>query len=186
MSNITGVRRTRELIEKYGLDSVDFYAGSLMDYAERLTRHTIQEIPDGEYHFEDFMDNDGLTSEKVRICVSIGIRGDEAVLDFGGSDLQVRGSINAVQAITLSAVLYVFRCLVKRDIPTNAGCLRPVEVITQKGTIVDAQFPAAVAGGNVETSQRIVDVILGAFFQALPDRIPAAGQGRRGGGGGGR
>jgi N-methylhydantoinase B len=177
MANITGVRRTRELIEKYGLGSVQFYAESLMDYAERLTRHTIQEIPDGEYRFEDFMDNDGLTKEKIGVRVSIRIHGDEAVLDFGGSDPQVRGSINAVHAITLSAVLYVFRCLVRRDIPTNAGCLRPVEVVTRKGTIVDAQFPAAVAGGNVELSQRIVDVILGALSKAIPDNIPAASQG---------
>jgi N-methylhydantoinase B len=98
-------------------------------------------------------------------------------LDFSESDPQVAGSVNAVRAITLSAVLYVFRCLIREDIPTNAGCLRPIEVITKPGTIVDAQFPAAVAGGNVETSQRIVDVLLGALSAALPGIVPAASQG---------
>ncbi|MBW1959143.1 MAG: hydantoinase B/oxoprolinase family protein [Deltaproteobacteria bacterium] len=177
MANITGVRRTRELIEKYGLETVRFYAGSLMDYAERLTRKTIREIPDGIYDFEDVMDDDGISDDRIKIRVKIVVQGDEVTLDFSGCDAQVRGSINAVYAITLSAVLYVFRSLVLADIPTNAGCLRPLTVLTQKGTIVDARFPAAVSGGNVELSQRIVDVVLGALSKALPHTIPAAAQG---------
>jgi len=177
MANITGVRRTEELVEKYGLETVRFYAGSLMDYAERLTRKTIREIPDGIYDFEDIMDNDGISDDRIKICVILTVQGDEAILDFSGCDSQVRGSINAVYAITLSAVFYVFRSLVLQNIPTNAGCLRPVTVLTKKGSIVDAQFPAAVAGGNVELSQRIVDVVLGALSKALPHGIPAAGQG---------
>jgi N-methylhydantoinase B len=177
MGNITGIRRTQELIEKYSLETVDFYAKRLMDYAERLTRHAIEEIPDGTYTFEDFMDDDGFTQDTVKIHVTVTIQGDKAILDFRKSSPQVEGSINAVHAITLSAVLYVFRALVQRDIPTNDGVLRPITVQTLKGTVVDAQFPAAVAGGNVETSQRIVDVILGAFAQALPERLPAASQG---------
>ncbi|MGD8548822.1 MAG: hydantoinase B/oxoprolinase family protein [Desulfobacterales bacterium] len=177
MANITGVRRTGELIEKYGLETVRFYAGSLMDYAERLTRKTIREIPDGIYDFEDVMDDDGISDDWIKIRVKIIVQGDKVTLDFSGCDAQVRGSINAVYAITLSAVLYVFRSLVLEDIPTNAGCLRPLTVLTIKGTIVDAQFPAAVAGGNVELSQRIVDVVLGALSKALPHAIPAAAQG---------
>ena len=177
MANMTGGRRTKELILKHTLGTVGFYAGALMDYAERLTRETIQEIPDGVYTFEDFLDDDGLDHEKIRIHVAITIGRDEAELDFTKSDSQVAGCVNAVYAITLSAVLYVFRSLVTKDIPTNAGCLRPIKVLTKKGTIVDAQFPAAVAGGNVETSQRIVDVILGALSKALPETIPAASHG---------
>ncbi|MGW8221162.1 MAG: hydantoinase B/oxoprolinase family protein [Syntrophobacteria bacterium] len=177
MGNTTGVRRTQELIQKYTLETVEFYARSLMDYAERVTRHAIKEIPDGVYDFEDSMDNDGFTEDRVKIHVSVTIEGDQALLNFSKSSPQVRGSINAVYAITLSAVLYVFRALVERDIPTNAGVLRPITVLTQEGSIVDAQFPAAVAGGNVETSQRIVDVVLGALSQALPKKIPAASQG---------
>ncbi len=177
MANHTGVKRTRELINAYSLATVDFYARALMDYAERVTRHMIQQIPDGVYTFEDFMDDDGLGRERVKIHVSLTIQGDRAVLDFSQCDDQVPGSINAVYAITLSSVLFVFRSLIERDIPTNAGCLRPLEVITRKGTVLDARFPAAVAGGNVETSQRIVDVVLGALSKALPHRIPAASQG---------
>jgi N-methylhydantoinase B len=177
MGNITGIRRTQELIDKYSLKTVDFYAKRLMDYAVRLIRHTIMGIPDGTYSFEDFMDDDGFSDEGVRIHVSVTIQDDTAILDFRESSPQVGGSINAVYAITLSAVLYVFRSLVARDIPTNGGILRPITLLTQKGTVVDAQFPAAVAGGNVETSQRIVDVILGSLAQALPGKIPAASQG---------
>jgi N-methylhydantoinase B len=177
MANITGVRRTEELIAKYGLENTLFYAGALMDYAERLTRKTIQDIPDGIYTFEDFMDDDGISDRNIKLQVKITIYNDTATLDFSGCDLQVRGSVNAVYAITLSAVLYVFRSLVSTAIPTNAGCMRPIRVLTRKGTIVDACFPAAVAGGNVELSQRIVDVVLGALSQAVPDKIPAASQG---------
>jgi len=177
MANITGVKRTEELIEKYGLETVRSYSNGLMDYAETLTRKTIREIPDGVYDFEDFMDDDGLSDRPIAARVTITIQGDQATLDFSESDLQVKGSINAVYAITLSAVLYVFRSLVTRDIPTNAGCLRPIAVLTKKGTIVDAQFPAAVAGGNVEMSQRVVDVVLGALSKAMPETIPAASQG---------
>jgi N-methylhydantoinase B len=177
MGNITGIRRTRELVDKYSLKTVKFYAKRLMDYAERVTRKTISEIPDGIYSFEDFMDDDGFGNDKVKIRVSVTIQGDKALLDFRKSSPQVGGSINGVYAITLSAVLYVFRALVNSDIPTNDGVLRPITVLTEKGTVVDARFPAAVAGGNVETSQRIVDVILGALAEALPERIPAASQG---------
>ena len=177
MANLTGAQRSRELIEKYGLKMVNLYAGSLNDYSEKVTRSAIAMIPDGEYEFEDFMDSDGIDQEKIKIAVRLEIDGDEALLHFTGCAPQVRGSINAVYAITLSAVLYVFRSLVEEDIPTNAGCLRPLKVITHKGSIIDANFPAAVAGGNVETSQRIVDVVLGALAKALPESIPAAGQG---------
>ncbi len=177
MANITGVKRMKELIDKYSIDTVEFYAKNLINYSESIMRKTIKQIPDGTYSFEDFMDGDGIEKEKIKIAVKITIDKDKAVLDFTKTDRQVEGSINAVYSITLSAVLYVFRSLVKEDIPTNAGCLKPIEVITKKGSLVDAAFPASVVGGNVETSQRIVDVILGALSKALRGKIPAASQG---------
>ncbi|MEJ5301228.1 MAG: hydantoinase B/oxoprolinase family protein [Thermodesulforhabdaceae bacterium] len=177
MANMTGIKRLEELITKYGLEVCRTYAEALMDYTERVMRRVIREIPDGVYHFTDFMDDDGVDREDIAIRLKLEIKGDEAILDFTESDLQVSGSINAVYAITLSAVLYVFRCLSDEDVPTNEGLSRPIKVITRKGTIVDAEFPAPVAGGNVETSQRIVDVILGALAQAIPEKVPAASQG---------
>ena len=177
MANITGIKRMKEIIEKYSLETVTFYAKELMNYSERVMRKTIEAIDDGVYSFKDYMEDDGISRQNIKIHLDLTIKSDEAILDFTKSNNQVDGSINAVYAITLSAVLYVFRSLVQQDIPTNMGCLRPIKVITRKGSIVDAKFPAAVAGGNVETSQRIVDVILGALAKAIPDRIPAASQG---------
>jgi N-methylhydantoinase B len=177
MANFTGIQRTLELIKKYGLDTVNFYAKNLKDYAERVMRATIATIPDGHYQFTDVLDDDGLGTEQIAIRLQVRVAGSQVSLDFSESDPQVAGSVNAVRAITVSTVLYVFRSLIREDIPTNAGCLRPLEIITTPGTIVDAQFPAAVAGGNVETSQRIVDVLLGALAAALPGLVPAASQG---------
>ena len=177
MANITGVKRIRELADKYTPEAVDFYANSLIDYSEKITRNTIKKIPDGIYEFEDVMEDDGHENKNIKIKVSILVQGDQVTIDFSKSDRQVQGSINAVYAITLSSVLYVFRSLIKENIPTNAGCFKPIKLKTLKGTIVDAEFPAAVAGGNVETSQRIVDTLFGALAKALPTSIPAASQG---------
>lgn len=177
MANVTGIRRTKEIIEKYGLETTLFYSRALMDHSEAVTRAAIQAIPDGVYEFEDFLDDDGISPEPVPIRVRLTIQEDTAHLDFSKSGDQVSGSLSAVRAITLSAALYVFRSLIQGDVATNAGCMRPIQVVTREGSVVDARFPAAVAGGNVETSQRLVDVILGALAQAIPDKIPAASQG---------
>jgi len=177
MANITGVQRCRELLDKYGPQQVDLYAAALIDYAERMMRSAIAAIPDGTYHYADCLDDDGFGHEAISIDLKLEVAGDRAVLDFVDSSAQVQGGVNAVYAITLSAVLYAFRCLVEEEIPTNAGCQRPIEVKTQKGSVVDATFPSSVAAGNVETSQRVVDVVFCALSQALPERIPAASQG---------
>lgn len=177
MANLTGIRRIKELVKKYDLETVSVYAGALLDYAEKMARETIRAIPNGCYTFEDALEDDGQGHEDIRIHVKLRITDDRLCADFSESAAQVDGSINAVYAITLSSTMYVIRALIAEDLPTNAGCFRPIDVITRAGTIVDATFPAAVAGGNVETSQRIVDVLLGALAQALPDRVPAASQG---------
>jgi N-methylhydantoinase B len=142
-----------------------------------MTRRLIAEIPDGKFTFSDDLDDNGVTEQKVPIHVSIIIEGENAEVDFTGSAQQQPGSINAVYAITLSAVNYVFRSLIGLDVPNNSGCLIPIKIIAPPGTVVNALRPAPVAGGNVETSQRIVDVLLGALAQACPKHIPAASQG---------
>jgi len=176
-ANETGRRRLREIVGRYGVDETLGAVEALKRYAERMTREAIRRIPDGRYTSVDYLDDDGITGDPIRIAVAVTITGDEALVDFTGTSPQVAGSLNAVYAVTLSAVFYVFRCLVDIDIPSNAGCMRPLTVVAPEGTVVHARPPAAVAGGNVETSQRIVDVLLGALAQAMPDRIPAASAG---------
>src|SRR2546425_1235018 len=176
-ANRTGERRLMEVVEKYGWNEVSRYVTEILNYSERMTRHAISAIPNGTYEAEDFLDNDGITDRPVAIRVKIQIRGDKATIDFSKSDPQVQGSVNAVYAITASSVFYVFRTLVGVSIPSNAGGMRPLEVIAPEGTVANARPPAAVCGGNVETSQRIVDVLYKCLAQAMPDRIPAASQG---------
>lgn len=150
---------------------------NLLQYSERVTRELLAEIPDGTYRFSQFMDDDGVTTEPAEVRVAITIEVDQAVVDFGGTCSQREGNINAVYAIIVSAVIYAFRCLLGLDVPSNSGCMAPITVSAPKGSLVNARAPAAVAAGNVETSQRIVDCLLGALAQACPGRIPAASQG---------
>jgi N-methylhydantoinase B len=186
----TGAERLGGICLRYGRERVQRAAGELLDYSEQLMGAFLLDLPPGEYRAEDFLDGDGITEKPVRIRVSLVVaeafrrRGRPrptsksiVTVDFTGSDPQVEGSVNAVAAITYSACFYVFRCLMADDVPATAGLMHPVRVIAPEGTIVNARPPAAVAGGNVETSQRIVDVLLRALAQAIPQRIPAAASG---------
>ncbi|MAF10150.1 5-oxoprolinase [Candidatus Poribacteria bacterium] len=176
-ANHKGAERLRALIARYGAEEATEYMDALLAYSERMTRRLIETLPDGRYEYADFLDNDGVTSDPVEIRVAVTVDGDEATVDFTGSSAQCAGNVNAVYAITLSATYYVFRALIGLDIPSNAGCHAPIRVIAPEGSVVNARRPAAVAGGNVETSQRITDVLLGALAQACPGRVPAASQG---------
>lgn len=173
-ANLTGVSGLMKLCKKHGKSEVLKQMKNLQDYTERVTRAKIREIPDGTYSFQDVMDDDGFGTEKIVIKIAITVKGEEIIFDFTGTSPQVKGCVNSVYAITLSCVFYVINCLLNEEVPSNCGCLRPVKVIAPEGSLVNATFPSAVAGGNVETSQRIVDVILGALSQACPERIPAA------------
>src|SRR5579872_4251710 len=178
----TGLMRLEEICRRYGVPRVTSAGRELLAYSERMMRAFLGQVPAGIYRAEDALDDDGVSGKPVRIAVSITFReqskrGALAKVDFTGSDAQVQGSINAVEAITWSACFYVFRCLLAEDVPATAGLMRPIEVIAPPGTVVNARPPAAVAGGNVETSQRIVDVLLRALAEAIPERIPAAASG---------
>lgn len=184
----TGAERLKEVAARYGVERATRAAAELLDYSEELMRAFLKDVPAGEYRAEDFMDGDGIHEKRVKIVVTVTVHAGGAkrargrprhmvTVDFSGSDPQVEGSINAVAAITYSACFYVFRCLLAEDVPAAAGLMRPIEVIAPEGTIVNARPPAAVAGGNVETSQRLVDVVLRSLAQAIPDRIPAAASG---------
>jgi N-methylhydantoinase B len=169
--------RLRELAAALGLDLLSEAMGAVQDHAERATRGAIAKIPDGTYVFEDVMDDDGAGREDVAIRASVTVRGDALSVDFEGTSPQVRGSINAPFAVTLSCCAYALRALTDPEIPANGGSYRALEVRAPRGSLLNPEPPAAVAAGNVETSQRIVDVVLGAMAKALPDLVPAASQG---------
>ena len=172
-----GERRLRDMVGKYGRGEVARYGRYLLEYSERMMRSVLREIPNGIYRGADFLDDDGISARSVKIVAAVRMRGERAEVDFTGSAPQCAGSINAVRAIAESAVFYVFRCLVDEQVPATSGLMRPIGVIAPEGTVVNARPPAAVAGGNVETSQRIVDTLLLALAEAIPERIPAASQG---------
>jgi N-methylhydantoinase B len=174
-----GERRIKELVAKYGAAKVDHLCDELIAYSDRLMRAQLRQMPAGRYEAEDFMDSDGITADAISIKVAITFTPEtaSAAVDFTGSSPQVGGSINAVYAIAYSAVYYVFRCLLADDAPATAGLMNGISVFAPEGTIVNARPPAAVAGGNVECSQRLVDVLLRALAKAAPDRVPAASYG---------
>lgn len=174
-----GVHRVTEMVEKYGFERVESNVAGLLDHSEQLMLAQLRRLPEGEFSAEDFLDSDGITNEpvKIRVTVRTNPQLGRLIVDFMESAEQVTGSLNAVAAITYSATFYVLRCLLPEEAAPTAGLMRPVTIVTRPGTVVDARPPAAVAGGNVETSQRIVDVLLRAFAQILPDQVPAASSG---------
>jgi len=176
-ANHRGLARLQATVTRYGFARVDRYAKYLIDYTERVFRSIIGEIPDGVYRFEDVLDDDGFAAEEVRIAVRLGVDRDRLTFDFSGSAPQVAGGVNTNRAVVYSAVLYVLTTLLEEDVPINSGTMRAVEIVLPPDSVVNASMPAGLAAGNVETSQRIVDVLLGALAEALPERIPAASQG---------
>jgi N-methylhydantoinase B len=146
----------------------------LQAYSARLMADLIRQFPRGKWRAHDFLDDDGLGTTSIRIAAAIEKHGRRLVIDFAGSAPQVEGPLNANIAVTTSAVFYVLACLAGREVPANRGLMSAVDILAPEGSVVNCRFPAAVAGGNVETSQRIVDVLLRALSRALPDRIPAA------------
>ena len=187
-----GEARVREVCGRYGVDRAKQAATNVLDYSEAMMRLFLESVPPGTVSAEDYLDSDDPNDDPVRIAASINFSGKAShagrrlnsrtasplvTIDFTGSQPQVESSINAVEAITYSACFYVLRCLLAEDVPATAGLMRPVRIVAPKGSVVNATPPAAVAGGNVETSQRIVDVLMRALAQAVPNRIPAAASG---------
>jgi len=176
-ANARGAARLVELADKYGIDELFEVEHALDDYATARVDAVIEQLPEGSWSFTDHLDDDGQGNGPIAIRCSLAIERGIVTIDLSGSDPQVHGNVNSVAAVALSAACFVLRCLIPSDVPVNAGCWRRLELIAPEGTVVNARPPAAVGGGNVETSQRICDAIFGAFAQAVPDRIPAASQG---------
>jgi N-methylhydantoinase B len=173
----TGIERLAAVLERYGAERVADGMSAILDYSERRMRAEIERIPDGTAEFSDVLDGDGISDDPISIRVAVTIERDRIAFDFTGTAAQVSGPVNAVLAVTSSATYYAVRALTDPEIPPNAGCYRPIEIVAPAGSLVNPVPPAPVVGGNLETSQRIVDVILGAMGQLVPDRTIAACQG---------
>jgi len=172
-----GESRLRTLVETHGLAQVQAHSDALLDYSRRMTEAVIAAIPDGVYRFEDALEGDGQREYRIPVCATVTVAGSRMTVDFAGSAPQVAGNLNAVEAIVRSATWYCVRLLAEEDLPVNHGCFDPVSVITPPHSLLNPDFPAAVAVGNTETGQRVTDVVLGALALALPNRIPASSQG---------
>ncbi len=176
-ANRKGIEQLLALIETQGEQTYHDQLTALNNYAERLARKALMLLPAGRYTFSDRMDDDGQGQEDIVITVSLAIDKGQVHADFGGSSPQVRGNINCPLPVTAAALFYVFRCLMPEQLPACAGSLRPLTLTAPEGSLVNARQPAAVTAGNVETSSRIVDVLLGALAEKIPEIIPAASQG---------
>jgi N-methylhydantoinase B len=176
-ANETGRHRAAELFDRYGIDTVLDVLSAVMEYSEQRMRQSIADLPDGETSFEDVLDDDGRGNTNLPVVATITVDGSDLTVDFDGTAAQTDGPINAVYAVTASATYYAVRTVTDPDIPPNHGCYRPVTIRTPSRSLVDPDPPAAVVGGNLETSQRITDVVLGALAEFAPEAVPAAGQG---------
>jgi N-methylhydantoinase B len=173
-ANTIAERRVRELAGRYGSQQLDHYFGEMLDYSERRMIAGLRQIPDGTYEGEDVMEGDGIHERPLAIRVSVTVSDGQLTADFSASDPQTAGPLNCRWPSVAACVYYVLKCVVDPDLPPNAGAYRPITVVTRAGTLLEAQFPAAVCNANIITTQRIVDALLKAFIQAVPERVSAA------------
>lgn len=176
-ANRSGVKRIQALLAGMGINAWLSGLRRLNDYAERMAKAALQELPEGCCEFEDLMDDDGQGNRDIHLHVCVTLSAERISVDFSGTDRQVQGNINCPLAVTAAAVFYVFRCLMDERTPACAGSFRLIQLVAPEGCLVNARPPSAVAAGNVETSSRIVDLVLGALARLIPDRVVAASQG---------
>ena len=176
-ANYTGIRRLTELMGEYGAETVHSAMEAVMDYSERRMRAEIQAMPDGVYEAEDWMEDTGTGGDPAKITVTVSIEGDGIRFDYSGTSPQVEGPVNAPLGVTLAGVFFTLISVTDPTIPVNDGCFRPIDLHVPEGCMMNPLRPAPVAGGNVETSQRNVDVLMKALAEAVPEKVPAASQG---------
>ncbi|NHX35317.1 MULTISPECIES: hydantoinase B/oxoprolinase family protein [Halolamina] len=176
-ANETARERVHGMVDEYGADTLEAAFEAVKDYSERRMRSELEAFPDGTYEFSDLLDDDGRGNEDLPVEVEVTVDGDEVGVDFAGTAPQTEGPINAVLAVTSSATYYAVRCVTDPEIPPNHGCYRPISIDAPERSLVNPEPPAAVVGGNLETSQRVTDVVLGAFATEAPERVLAACQG---------
>ncbi len=165
-ANYTGLERLDAMVQNLGVAGYKKNLQQLNAYAERLASSSLAAIPDGEYAFTDVMDDDGLGNTDIPIAVNIRVSGHHIHVDFDGTAPQTAGNINCPLSVAAAGVYYVFRCLMPEHTPACAGSFRSITLSAPEGSLLNARRPAAVAAGNVETSTRVVDVVMGALAQA--------------------
>lgn len=173
-ANNVGAMRLTELLDRHGKAVVLLYMHEILDYAERSMRAGIRKIPRGRYAFEDYVEGDGITDDLIKIRATVQVEEDTVLVDFAGTDPQVKGPMNARISAARACVYFVLKAVIDPNLPTNSGSYRPIEVRAEEGSLVQARFPAALCNANILTDQRLVDVLLGALLQAVPERVVAA------------
>ena len=176
-SNDLGARRLASLVDRFGPGLHDAFVDENIRYSERLMRAGISRLPAGTYTSEDYLEGDGLTEEDIRISVRMTIKGSDIRMDFTGTDSQRPGNVNMPYPVALSAVYFAVKCVAGPKVPPNHGCYLPIKTIIPEGCLMNPRRPAAVSSGNVETSQRVADVVFGALAQAAPGLVGAQSQG---------
>jgi len=179
-ANNVGERRLKEIIAKYGREMTRHYMDELIGYSERQMLARLAQMPTGVFTFEDYLEGDGLSEDLLTIKATVTIGKQNITVDFNGSSPQTRGSVNCTRAVTLACTFYALKSAIDPELPSTGGTFRPVDVITPEGSIVNPQFPAPVSNANINTAQRIADVVLGALAQCIPDKVPAASSGSMG------
>jgi N-methylhydantoinase B len=176
-ANNVGEQRLQDLTHKYGIDTLAVYMKEILDYSERRMRAGIQRIKDGSYSFEDYIEGDSISDDLIKVRVTVTVAGDEVTVDFAGTSAEVKGPMNSRKNTTEACVYYVIRSVADPEVPPNAGANRPIHVIAPEGLLVNSTYPRDVAHSNIITSHRIVDCLMGALLEAIPERVMAAHHG---------
>lgn len=176
-ANQVGCKRLLELEQKTGSETLKDYMDKIINYTERRLRAALRDIPHGTYQFTDYLEGDGISGDPIKITACVQIDGERVKVDFTGTSPQVKGPVNATRSVTLACVFFAVKAVADPELPASEGIARVVEIITPAGTLVNPCFPAPVAHANINTAQRITDVVLGALAQAVPHRVTAAGTG---------
>ena len=176
-ANAVGARRLNEVAEKHGLATVEQYLEEMLNYSERRMRAALHTIPQGTYEFEDVLEGDGITDKRYTIRVALEAKGDTLRADFSATDDATRGPLNCRWPSVAACVYYVLKAVLDPELPPNAGAYRPIEIVTRDGSLLSAVYPNAVCNANIITSQRVVDVLLGALSQVIPEKVQAASSG---------
>ena len=176
-TNIVGSKRLLELERKTGIDRLDMHIKDIIEYTERRLKAVLAVLPTGKYDFSDHLEGDGITDHPLKINLNLEITENKIIADFTGTDRQAKGPVNATTGVTQACVIYAVKAALDPDLHTSEGIARVIEIITPEGTLLNPSFPAPVAHANINTAQRITDVVLGALAKAVPHRVTAAGTG---------